>query len=248
MDALAKKTRWVGPAKCVLLGMAALLTAGTAALADTTTLICHIDNPGLFGLFEDEPTTTIELNEAQGSVVVHLAAYHFTNPPDGLTGGTDGRGGGKARSIGPRPAIFGNDTITFSDGDGDYIINRLTGAFAYPHGMKWGTCQPGKKQFLTITVVRKISQPERTRCESQLNALCCCVGSRSACKRSSLRLERPGRSRQLGLDPLRRWLKFNRNIFQRKLDRHFPRAPWKGWRAILAIMGQAAVAGCGEDK
>ena len=180
MDALAKKTRWGGPAQWVLLGMAALLTAGTAALADTTTLICHVDNPGLFGLFEDEPTTTIELNEAQGSVVVHLAAYHFTTPPDGLTGGTDGRGGGAPRLVGPRPAIFGNDTITFSDPllPGDYIINRLTGAFAQPGTMRWH-CQPARSSS-DDCYRSEISQPERTRCESQVNALCCCVGRRSA--------------------------------------------------------------------
>jgi tetratricopeptide (TPR) repeat protein len=100
-----------------------------------TTMICHLDHRSLF---EDE-ATTIELNEAQRSVVVHISAAHIRNPgPE--SGGWDGHGSStRAQSIGPFAANFGNDTITFSASgpsggdyrDGSFVINRRTGAFEF---------------------------------------------------------------------------------------------------------------------
>jgi tetratricopeptide (TPR) repeat protein len=100
-----------------------------------TTMICQ---PGYSQIFEDEPTT-IELNEAQGSVVVHISAAHLRDSR-GVSGGWDGHGSStRAQSIGPFAANFGNDTITFSPSgpsggdyrDGSFVINRRTGAFVF---------------------------------------------------------------------------------------------------------------------
>jgi len=132
-------------AGAALLTTGMLLTASAAALADTTTLLCRMDtNPREA---EVEPTT-IELNEAQTSVVVNFAGTYSKIP--GITGGFQGRGGSDAFSIGPLQATFSTDKITFSWPAGSYtiggVINRLTGAFSTNQGRSW-SCQVGKKQF-----------------------------------------------------------------------------------------------------
>jgi hypothetical protein len=128
-----------GVARRALLGMAILATASQTALADPTTLICHMDGTGII---ENEPTT-IELNAAQSSVVVHFAANHYNVGP-----GEEHA----AWSLGPLPATFGADTISFSDPRprsilSNFTINRLTGAFVETNANWRWTCQPGKKQF-----------------------------------------------------------------------------------------------------
>jgi hypothetical protein len=139
---MVKHFALTGITQCVL-GMAILAMASEAAMAQTTTLICNLD-PSL-GFAEDEPTT-IELNEAQNSVVVHFSQQH--NPRTGE------RLGG-SHSIGPLPASFGTDVISFTDPTQvyfhNYTINRLTGKFVGSvvndaGSMIW-TCQAGKKQF-----------------------------------------------------------------------------------------------------
>jgi hypothetical protein len=145
----------------------AILAACEPALAGPTMLVCHLDAPTALA-FEDG-ATTIELNEAQSSVVVHFAAAHLTNS-DGVTGAADGRGSpNPAASVGPLTAKFGSDTITFSSTgggeydsngnhfvpyQGSYLINRLTGSFVHKSPgdgaltvwQKW-TCKPGNRQF-----------------------------------------------------------------------------------------------------
>jgi hypothetical protein len=97
----------------------AMLAAGSKiALADTTTLICHMNNNPYW--YEEGPTS-IELNEAQSIVVVNYAAYHgkrsgYTGPP--------------AVTRGPFQATFSADIITWQDGNGKFTINRLTGVFS----------------------------------------------------------------------------------------------------------------------
>jgi hypothetical protein len=138
VDAIAEKVRLVGAPQWCLLGMTVLLTASTGALADTTTLLCHVRQDGFYS--DDEPTI-VELNQAQGTVVVHFSAEHNVAP--GVTGGEDGQGGFLAYSMGPMPAVFGANAITFSTGS---TINRLTGDFVANNGQKF-TCKPGKPQF-----------------------------------------------------------------------------------------------------
>jgi len=127
---------------CTALVAFALLSAGSqAAQADTTKLICSLSNsPNA----EDGPTT-IELNEAQSSVVVHFSGYHV-RPESGLQGG-----GGAPRSIGPLSATFSDDTITFSNPQypqqDQFKINRLTGELTNTiTNWKWA-CEKGQKKF-----------------------------------------------------------------------------------------------------
>jgi hypothetical protein len=91
---------------------------------------------------------TIELNEAQNSVVVHRPAFK-------------GNSGNQypGDSFGPLPAKFGTDKITFTwrtdSAVSDYVINRVTGAVSGKFTLltnqdtsyfTW-TCQVGKRQF-----------------------------------------------------------------------------------------------------
>jgi hypothetical protein len=145
-----------GGARAALVALALLAASSLMARAEKVTLICHPK----FGnvIYEDEPTTIV-LNEAESTVVVNFSAAHLKNP-DGITGGVDGHGGINSQaSIGPLPAVFSNDTITFSNSNGRAyvgfgVINRLTGAFVFKYNdhdpvtvwQMWN-CEAGKRQF-----------------------------------------------------------------------------------------------------
>jgi hypothetical protein len=127
----------IGIVAQVLSGLAIFATTSPPALADTTTLICHMDMQFII----EEDTTTIELNQAASTVVVHWAGYHST---DNVTTGS-------ARTGGPYQAVYGKDTITFSSSDGNtnlsYVLNRLTGSLEIkPINWKYA-CQVAKPQF-----------------------------------------------------------------------------------------------------
>ncbi len=89
--------------RCALLGMAVLLTSGTAALADPTMLVCDLQIDPAFGT--QTGPTVITLNEGQGSVVVNFSAWRLggNGPRSSVIPGS---------SAGPLPAKFGADTIT----------------------------------------------------------------------------------------------------------------------------------------
>jgi hypothetical protein len=126
----------------VILVLAVLVAACPTARADTTTLICRLDSSSL-PITESEPTT-IELNKEQSSVVVHFSARTIN-----ASGARS-----DAYSIGPLPATFSADTISFSDPHPFWIfsnfkINRLTGTFFAGNGVgdwKWD-CEAGKAKF-----------------------------------------------------------------------------------------------------
>jgi len=133
----------------VILAVLAMLAATSKiALADTTTLICHMnDNPYWY----EEGPSSIELNEAQSTVVVHYAAYH---------GKRSGYTGPSADTRGPFHATFSADTITWQESNGEngytnFTINRLTGFFGgklFYNGKSGGdtnsyTCHAAQKQF-----------------------------------------------------------------------------------------------------
>jgi hypothetical protein len=116
----------------------AWLTAAHAAFADPTTLVCNT------GLPLDMGPTIVDLNEAQGTVTLHLPALKNSEIP--------------ARTAGPFQATFGPETITFADmsnGEADYVINRVSGTvaltqFAGDHhvaGYANWTCHVAQKQF-----------------------------------------------------------------------------------------------------
>ena len=126
-------------ARTASFGVFVFLMASTPALADTTTLICHLN--GGDTIIEDEPTT-IDLNEAQNSVVIHFGANHYN------LGRVDVE---QAVSVGPFQAIFGPDTITFNNNNnaytGPYTLSRVTGVLANTSiGWRW-TCEAGSKKF-----------------------------------------------------------------------------------------------------
>src|SRR5579863_5437586 len=130
-DLNMSSAKWNGSIAWMYVGLPLLVMASSPALAGATTLICPMDNN--YMTYEDEPTT-IELNEAQSTVVVNFAARHLKNPR-GVSGGADGRGGSNAFSTGPLSAKFSADTISFSwnyagqDQTFSWAINRLTGSF-----------------------------------------------------------------------------------------------------------------------
>lgn len=134
---------------CAMLIVLAMLVAGSkSAWADTTTLICHMnDNPYWY----EEGPTSIELNETQSTVVVHYAPYH---------GKRSGYTGPSAETTGPFQATFSADTITWQEKNGesgytDFTINRVTGFFGgklFYDGKSGGdtnsyTCQAARRQF-----------------------------------------------------------------------------------------------------
>ena len=145
--------------KCVtLVALAMLVATSKIALADTTKLICHM-NDNIYWV--EEGPTTIELNEAQGTVVaINYSAYHrapqspYANIRQGYV--TD------ARTTGPFSATFTADTITWQDVNpryptiyGNFSIDRTTGVFVghlfvdgKPNGDTLSyTCHAGQKQF-----------------------------------------------------------------------------------------------------
>jgi hypothetical protein len=129
-----------GIVRRIFLGMAILVIASPAAMADPTTLICDT------GLPLDMGPTIVDLNEAQSTVTLHLPALKNSTIP--------------ARVMGPFHAAFGSETITFADtsygADNNYVINRLSATVALTqfggedHHMagyaNW-TCHVGQKQF-----------------------------------------------------------------------------------------------------
>ena len=124
--------------QCTALGAAALLATSQMAFADTTSLICHLNVGG--SVVEDEPTT-VELNEAQNTVVVHFGANHY------IVGNGDVEA---AESVGPLPATFGSDQITFNLDTayaGPYTLDRLTGVLMNTDTKWHWACQAGKRQF-----------------------------------------------------------------------------------------------------
>jgi hypothetical protein len=129
--------------------LAKFLTAGccilspigaTAANADPTTLICDLHDD----LWIESQPTTLDVNEAQGTVTVH-------------TGGVHAPGGGfaPAHTYDPVPATFTDQEITFRFEDVEKsaplsVINRITGslvAFQGGLGTARYSCQAGHKQF-----------------------------------------------------------------------------------------------------
>jgi len=123
-----------GTMRRIFFGIAALLTASTAALAQTTTLVCNLDPSNAWK--EVEPTT-IELNDAQGYIVIHYAARTLSLNGDRAP----------ARSSGPLPAVFGTDKITASSNGYNDVIDRVTGIFIDTAAQWSWTCQAGKPQF-----------------------------------------------------------------------------------------------------
>ena len=130
--------KFANAAGMTLLGMV-LLTAGAGtASADTTTLICDLHND----LWIQNQPTTIDLNEAQGTVTIH-------------TGGVHAEGGGFEGPVtfDPIAATFSDREITFRWGNASYpisVINRLTGGFAAFQpglGSVNYACQAAHKQF-----------------------------------------------------------------------------------------------------
>ena len=127
---------------CVTLVVLAMLAASPKiALADTTSLVCHMamDNPN----YVEDDSTTIELNEAQSTVTVHFGKAHYSNP----------YGEYKAYTIGQLSAKFDTNTISFSaknglfGGNSNYVINRLTGSL-YDNTTNWKwKCRAAQKQF-----------------------------------------------------------------------------------------------------
>jgi hypothetical protein len=141
-NVMAKRLAVSGIAARMLLGLAILVMAGQAAMAQTVTLACSSRNNGSLG-----PDLFV-LNEAQNSVTIAFAAVQHN---DGSVG--------PARSSGPLPATFAPAAITISTNDygavNTYVINRLTSTiqltqYAGDHHVaghaEW-TCQVGKAQF-----------------------------------------------------------------------------------------------------
>lgn len=132
----------------VALATAWVLFSAGEAFAAPVLLVCRMNSDMPFT--EDEPTT-MELDEAQGTVTVHFAAT-ARKDMTGITGGYEGRGGDRPHVMGPLNAAYSAEAITFvypNNGGNpmNYSLNRVTGAFvSEADSLRWA-CQPGKKQF-----------------------------------------------------------------------------------------------------
>ena len=126
--------KWTAVAQKALLGIAVLAATPQIASADPTTLICKLGAENSWK--EDEPTT-VDLNEAQSSVVVHWGAK--TLPINGAHT--------PALSSAPVRGDFSANTISFNAFGQDYVIIRLTGVMSAP-SINWTwSCEPGNKKF-----------------------------------------------------------------------------------------------------
>ena len=92
-------------------------------------------------------TTTVELNEAQGTATVHFAAFSLQGQISPEL---------PARTVGPMNAKFTEETVTFDNPDpnsapdgcpDEYVLNRLTGELRGKWGEDSEICQVGTKQF-----------------------------------------------------------------------------------------------------
>ena len=125
-------------ARIALLGMAMLVTASPAALADTTTLLCNWSDSSVVG------TSNIVLDEGAGSITIYYPA--ISNPggsPNPMPGGLRGT----------FTAKFSPNEITFVDEEGNpRSLNRSTGILEWygtsrhPIGST-ATCHVAQKQF-----------------------------------------------------------------------------------------------------
>ncbi len=133
---MTKNLALSGIAHRMFFGLAILVMASQAAMADPATLICNLDTANAWK--EDEPST-IGLNEAQNSVIAHWGARTLS-----VNGSR-----APAQTSGPLPATFATDSISFIDSSlgHHYTLNRLTGILLERElNWKWA-CQAGKKRF-----------------------------------------------------------------------------------------------------
>jgi hypothetical protein len=140
-----------GGACVTLIALSMLAASSQVVRADTTTLICHM-NDNKFWV--EEGPTTIQLNEAQSTVVaINYSKVHGA-PGSGICCGSTG-----GLSYGPFPATFSADTITWQSAESGIeskcAINRLTGIFACQTLLngRWAdnaanyTCNAAQKRF-----------------------------------------------------------------------------------------------------
>ena len=140
-----------GGACVTLIALAMLAASSQVVRADTTTLISHM-NDNKFWV--EEGPTTIQLNEAQSTVVaINYSKVHGA-PGSGICCGSTG-----GLSYGPFPATFSADTITWQSAESGIeskcAINRLTGIFACQTLLngRWAdnaanyTCNAAQKRF-----------------------------------------------------------------------------------------------------
>ena len=125
--------KWISTARLVFIGLAALPTVSTAALADPTALVCDVRADAGTCCVVDGPGTIV-VDEAGGSVTVHYPPEH--------TIATGERLQSPEQTFAAR---FSPETITYEAYGRTVTINRLTGAM-YDSGVTW-TCHVGKAQF-----------------------------------------------------------------------------------------------------
>ena len=130
-------SRWNSAIRRTLWGIPLFMAVSSAALADTTTLVCDVP-PSDRVIFYGVPT--IDLNEVQGTVTIHYPSWRSS------------RGGStfEEKTLGPIPANFGAETITIPPVEvpgfsltKTETINRVTGFFSLN---QW-TCHAARKQF-----------------------------------------------------------------------------------------------------
>jgi hypothetical protein len=127
----------------VLVGALSVMLASVQRVqvsAATTMLVCKLVSPAWT---TDQPTT-IELNEAQGTILMHQYTTHAPEYGNATAPGW---------TWGPLPATFNAETITanfFWQGDPrqfTLLISRLTGDLTVaPINWKW-SCHAGSAQF-----------------------------------------------------------------------------------------------------
>lgn len=93
----------------------ALLTMSQAALADPTSLVCN--EKGTAGVYTFDGALIVDLDDTQRTVVLHYPGVTFIQP----------MGHREANTLGPVPATFSADSITFSIPGNIITISRVTG-------------------------------------------------------------------------------------------------------------------------
>jgi len=118
----------------------ALLILSQSALADPTSLICT--EKGTAGFYTYDGALVVDLDDTQHTVVLHYPGITFIQPV----------GHREASTIGPIPATYSADSITFSIPPTSITISRLTGeaviltADGRSMAESWN-CHVGAKQF-----------------------------------------------------------------------------------------------------
>lgn len=130
--------KWNGGVRRVLLGTIVFVAANTAALADTSTLICQ---------FESGLQVTIDLNASEGNATVNF-------PAENVPGGTMSPFSETyAATFDPKIVTFGGPMPSRPSAYRKFTVDRVSGTLTefFGEGAPYDQAAPSNRRILTAT-------------------------------------------------------------------------------------------------